>query len=435
MPPPNGGRVVMVTVDRLNLSDLKYLPHLQQLLEQGALGLMNDNTAGAPTPENTYATIGAGVHISANDTAALGFNAQEKLDKGIAGQEFYRRTGVIVKPDALVQLGIVRIHKQNKQLPYPARPGALGSALHRAGLKTAVLGNADVPQGLRRQALSIAMDESGVVDCGNASTSMLASDPSFPGGLRTDYTKLLSTFDELPSKVSLVVFELGDLSRLDEMQDDVSEKVMAKQRRLTLQRVDEFIGQLVPRLNLHRDLLLIVSPTPGKDIITGVSNYLTPIMAVGQGVTRGMLSSPTTKRAGVVMNTDIAPTILHFLGIKIPVEMTGQPMWVMAPERGQIGVLERMLNQLTLTYDIRADIQRGYIFYQLILLLVSLYCIFWRRTRLGRVLEPFLLSVMVVPLVYLLLPLLPQPATWVIVLEMGGPKKESSPRPQSFTMP
>ncbi|AEG15137.1 hypothetical protein Desku_1556 [Desulfofundulus kuznetsovii DSM 6115] len=417
IPAPRGGRVVMVVVDRLGLSDLKHLPYLQKLEQQGALGLMNGNTAGALTPENTYATIGAGVHVTAYGTASLGFNARERFEKGTAAEEFYRRTGMAVKPGALVQLGIVRIHRQNQQLPYPAIAGALGSALHKAGLKTAVLGNADVPQGLRRQALNIAMDEKGVVDYGNVGTAMLASDPSFPGGLRTDYEKLLHAFDRLPPEVSLAVLELGDLSRLEEMHGDVLDKVMEKQRRSTLERVDQFIGELASRLDPHRDLLLILSPTPGKGV-SGSSNYLTPIMAVGAGVTPGILSSPTTKRAGVVMNTDIAPTVLHFLRIGVPGEMTGQPMRVTTPEKGQIGLLERMLNQLSLTYNIRPNIQKGYIFYQLILLLVSLYCIFWRRTRLGQVLEPFLLSVMVVPLAYLLLPLLPQPTAGVIVLEI-----------------
>jgi hypothetical protein len=420
LPSDQGRRVIMVIVDRLNLDDLKNLsdlPYLQKLLQQGALGLMNGNTAGAQTPENCYATIGAGVHITANGTASWGFNAREKLEKGTAGEEFYRRTGLVVEPGSLVQLGIVRIHKQNQRLPYKATAGALGSALHRAGLKTAVLGNADVPQGLRREALSIAMDERGIVDYGNVGATMLVSDPSFPGGMRTGYEKLLQAFDRLPQDTALVVLETGDLSRLEEMRTDTRDDVFNMQRQLTLKRLNELVGNLISRLDPQRELLLIISPTPGKSD-TENPQYLTPIIAYGAGVTPGMLSSPTTKRAGIVMNTDIAPTVLQFLNIEIPGEMTGQPMHISAREKVEVSVLDRMLNQLTITYNIRPGIQKAYIFYQLILLLVSLYYIFWRRKKLGRVLEPFLLSVMVVPLVYLLLPLFPQPAGWVVILEL-----------------
>lgn len=416
IPGPEGGRVVMVIVDRVSLADLKPLPHLQRLIRQGALGLMNGNTAGSLIPENTYATIGAGAHITATVTATLGFNASEELDRGTAAEEFRRRTGYTAKPESVVQLGIARIEHQNQQLPYPAQPGALGSTLHQAGMKTAVLGNADVPGGLRRQVVALAMDSRGVVDYGNVGTKVLTSDSSFPGGLRTDYGKLLSAFEHLPRDVALSVIEVGDLSRLDEMREEATDSVIQAQRQEALKRVDDFLGQLSSRLDLRRDLLLIISPTPGPGAFSG-ENYLTPVLAVGAGVTPGFLTSPTTKRSGVVMNTDIAPTVLHFLKAPVPPEMTGQPMQ-MVPGGEQLSVLERMQAQLGLTYSIRPTLQKGYIFYQLILLLVSLYCIFWRRIELGRVLEPFLLSVMAVPLVYLVLPVLPQPAGWVVGLEL-----------------
>ncbi|MCS5695929.1 hypothetical protein [Desulfofundulus thermocisternus] len=183
-----------------------------------------------------------------------------------------------------------------------------------------------------------------------------------------------------------------------------------------MQRIDDFLGWLSAHLDFRRDLLLVISPTPGGDTVTGV-NYLTPVLAVGNGVPPGLLTSSTTKRPGIIMNTDLAPTILRFFGLPVNMYLTGQPLQVVTAYN-QLQALQTMQNQLALTYNARPVLQKGYIFYQFILLLVALYCIFWRRSRTGRMLEPFLLSVMAVPLVYLLLPLLPQPNVIVVGLEL-----------------
>lgn len=190
------GRVVIVIVDRLSIGDLvaTSMPHFRALLKKGAMGLMNDNTAGQQIPENTYATIGAGAHIAAPGTAALGFNAWEKLPTGTAGEEYRSYTGQEVPAGSLVELGIAGIVRQTRELPYPALPGAIGSALHAVGLKTAALGNADNPSGLQRQVVTVAMDNRGLVDYGDVGDDLLTLDPSFPGGMRTDYEKLQARF-------------------------------------------------------------------------------------------------------------------------------------------------------------------------------------------------------------------------------------------------
>jgi len=420
---PTGGhgRVVMVIVDRLSIGDLNAvpMPHFRALLQKGALGLMNDNTAGGQIPENTYASIGAGAHIAASGTAALGLNSGEKPPAGTAaaGEAYRWSTGRKAPAGSLVELGIAGIVRQTAKLPYPAQPGLLGSALHAAGLKTAALGNADTPAGLQRQVVTVAMDGRGLVDGGDVSDDLLTSDPQFPGGMRTDYKKLQARFMRLPADTAFTVIETGDLSRLEEERQNTLDAPLQAQRRQALARIDDFLGWLAGRLDLRRDLLLVVAPTAGGNTITGV-NYLTPVLAVGNGVSPGLLTSSTTKRPGIIMNTDLAPTVLHFFGLPaVGMDLTGQPLQVL-PAHNRLQALTTMQNQLVLTYNARPILQRVYIFYQFILLLVSLYCIFWRRIRAGRILEPFLLSVMVVPLVYLLLPLLPQVNIALLGLEL-----------------
>ncbi len=417
--PSKENKVVMVIVDRMVLEDLRdpSLANIHKVFKNGAVSLMNCNTAGNNLfSENTYATIGAGSHIMATGTSAMGLNAKEKQENGPAGLEYYRRLGRKVPSAAVIQLDINRFVQLNSELPYPAVPGALGDCLHEAGLKTAVLGNSDTITGRRREILSIAMDRYGVVDYGDVSASLLEKmDENFPGGFRTNYAGVLQEMDRLPVDTSLTVIETGDLSRLEEFRNYVSEPVWGAEHKRTMQRIDQFIGKVMSRLNPDKDLLLIVSPTPGK--ATGDRNdYLSIILAVGAGVREGFLFSPTTKRQGIVMNTDLAPTILDFLGLKKPEWMSGQNMlWVKA--ENQLNKLVAMNKQLTLTYNARSVFQKGYCVYQIGLLLVSLYFILVHK-KAARLLQPFLLSVMAVPLVYLLLALVPQPSFFVLTLEL-----------------
>ena len=417
--PSKQNKVVMVIVDRMVLEDLidPSLTGFHKIIQNGAISLMNCNTAGNNLlSENTYATIGAGSHIIATGTSAMGLNAKEEQDNGPAGLEYYRRTGRKVPPSAVVQLDITRFGQLNSELPYPAVPGALGDCLHEAGLKTAVLGNSDVTIGFRREVLSVAMDRYGMVDYGDVSASLLEKmDDRFPGGYSTNYARVLQEMDRLPGDTALTVIETGDLSRLEEFRNYVSDSVWAAERKRTMQRIDQFIGKALDRLDPDRDLLLIVTPTPGKG--AGEENdYLSAILAVGAGVREGVLFSPTTKRQGIIMNTDLAPTILGFLGLEKPEWMNGQNLLYVKAEN-QLNKLVVMKKQLTLTYDARSIFQKGYCVYQIGLLLVSLYFILTHR-KAARLLQPFLLSVMAVPLVYLLLAFLPQPSFPVLTLEL-----------------
>jgi hypothetical protein len=75
---------------------------------------------------------------------------------------------------------------------------------------------------------------------------------------------------------------------------------------------------------LETDLLIaIAKPKDGSDkqVAIGVS---------GEGFD-GNLTSDSTRMDGYVLSTDVAPTILHQLGIDVPAEMSGQPIRAEGP--------------------------------------------------------------------------------------------------------
>lgn len=79
-------------------------------------------------------------------------------------------------------------------------------------------------------------------------------------------------------------------------------------------------------------LLVVPSPSPemrrtGDEAVPIVLSYGYPEDGcLPVAVCISGLTSDTTRRSGVVSNVDVAPTILDFLGVPIPEEMTGSPI-------------------------------------------------------------------------------------------------------------
>jgi len=393
------GRVVLVVLDRATMEDLKEMPLPPEMRRGLAWGLMNTNTGGARNVENTHATIGAGSRAIATGAGMEAYNAEEMLHGQTAAAEYLRRTGVSAPPGSVVHLGIAAVTGESAKLPYAAHPGALGEALRAAGLTTAVFGNADWLGTARRPAALLAMDRRGYVDAGDVGRGLLTVDPVFPGVLRTDYEKLWQAFSR--SSQDLVVLDLGDLSRLDEGRKDVLPGVLAAQRALTLDRAGAFLGRVWESLDPDRDLMMIVVPTPPAEEIARGST-LSPVVMAGAGVNGDTLTSASTRRPGIVLNTDLAPTVLEFFGLPQRSEMSGRPLLAVAG--GGLNAVEARGQQAVLAHNIRVPIIKGYMVFQLIVVGLVILALLVREAGLARRLrlKALLLVIMAFPAAALL---------------------------------
>ncbi|MCL5057639.1 MAG: hypothetical protein M1130_06510 [Actinobacteria bacterium] len=400
------GRVVVVTMDYLQVRDLEggLPPNMAAMAAGGATALMNVNTGRNVTPENTHATIGAGAHaVAALNSPAQGLAASDRVEAGTAADEYFRRTGRAPPAGSLVYLDIARMRLMNEALNYTVIPGALGEILHEAGMRTAALGNSDDSQGPKRQVMSIAMDSEGIVDTGSVGRDALRPDREFTGGQSTDYSGILREYEKLPPDVRLVAVDLGDLGRLQGSREYMARDHWNVWRGEVIRRSDEFIGGLMGRMDLKKDLLILASPTPGDD--GEKRDKMSPVIMCGGNIPRGLLVSPTTKRPGVIMNVDIAPTALSFLGLSSTGVFTGRPAGVVPGEYG-VETAVGMYRVIESVNEARPYLQKGYVFFQLILLAVSLGFIFMKKKG-KEYLQPFFLAVMSVPLAYLLMTLFP----------------------------
>jgi hypothetical protein len=406
------GRVVMVVIDRMSLSDLGASEAFGDLVPYAGLGLMNTNTGGLRNVENSHASIGAGSRIVATGVGFPAFEVNERVQRIPAGEEYARRTGVAAPDGSVVHLGIARVWELTRALPYPAEVGALGTALRANGLVTGVLGNADWDGMPRRPAALIAMDGWGLVDRGVIGDETLAADSRFPGGLRTDYERLFAAFRDADG-VDFLVIELGDLSRLDEARPMVLPEVLTELRASALKECAEFVERVRRELDSGRDLLLVVSPTPPAASIAA-GDTLSPVLMFGPEGS-GTLTAFSTRRPGIVNNTDLAPTVTRFLHVDAPVNMTGRPLTVI-PGKPDLGGLQALNRQLVLTHNVRAPIIKTYMTIQVAVVIAALLTILFREIGIVRreYIRGALLVIMSFPLAALVLPLLPQPGpVWV----------------------
>ena len=310
-------KVVMVVMPAASLRDLPSM---------GAIGLMNSRTAGRLnlgteeftdgkyTPEAGYMTIGAGARTQAGTDAAQAYSANETLGDVAAREVFLRMTLIDPGRSEVVHLKIPRLTRDNSTFSYKVTVGALGTALHKAGLKTAVIGNSDDGQP-HREAVTIAMDSNGLVDYGNVGTDMVIRDPRAPSGYRTNETKLLSEFERCLKPADFIVVDLGDTARLDRARFSMMNDVYSRRRAEVMKRTERLLNRINRVCAPYHDgiILIVLSPYPSSYEVENHDNSLCPVAVRGSGYSRGLLVSGSTRVPGVVTNTDIAPTVISWL--------------------------------------------------------------------------------------------------------------------------
>lgn len=336
-PPGDPGparQVVILVIDALSVEDFTgpdWATLRTVLARGGMIGLMNARTGGTATAAAAHATIGAGVRARAGSMSGLAFDAGAEYRDQPAVDLYRSLTGF--EPDGRVLfLGLAELLARNAGLPGPIVPGALGQAVRDAGGETAVLGNGDLHDAFRRHAVLIAMDARGSVPLGSVGRETLAIDPEWPFGWRTDYDRLWDAFLAVAPRASLIVVELADLARLDAYGDAVAPGRLETLRRAAVRRMDDFVGRVAAWGEGRDAHLLVISPTPPAAALR--KNFLlAPVAWAPLGATGGepangvrLATSPATRRAGIIANTDVAPTVLAALGIPAPAHMTGRPM-------------------------------------------------------------------------------------------------------------
>ncbi|MBE3589393.1 MAG: hypothetical protein IMW98_01030 [Firmicutes bacterium] len=323
-PPP--ARVWVVLVPGLGTADVLSgaLPTVHRLGEAGAAGVANVSTAGASGAADGAATLGAGARVRAPEEGGLGLAAGEAWRGEAAARLYERWVGAPFPSEGAALVNLGAWEAANDDLAYPFRLGRLGDAIHAAGWRTAVWGDADLP-GERRQrdGVLLAMDSLGRVDLAWVGEAARRPDAGAPFGTTLDIAALERRLARLPSDVALVAVEAGDLARWEAEAPDATGARRAAGRERALKAVDAAVAA-VWRLAGPRDMVWVVAPSP-PEAERAAGQRLAPLAVEAPGW-HGALWSPGTRTAGLVTNLDFVPTVLAFLGLPQDPTLVGRPM-------------------------------------------------------------------------------------------------------------
>lgn len=394
-----GGKVTIVSIPGWSFPDwdedlLSRLPNIHGLIRRGAIGAMNVRTPEKGL-EDSYATMGAGAPAFSSSA----YSAWNGGGDG-AGSGLYRRlTGLEPGEAKVVVPEIAAIRRRNNNRSQHSYPGLLGELLSRNGVAAGVFGNSDSEQGKKRFAPLLIMDEEGRVQQGSVGDNMLTSAPGAPFAARTNTPELLRGWDSVKGP-AVVVLEWGDLLRFqaEELRYDTEQ---AERDKLAILRgLDGLVGEVLSRQQ-YGDSLWLISPLVSSAAARN-KKLLAPVVHYGPGISAGLLTSPSTRRAGIVTAADFAPSLLASFGIDAPNEMVGRAATIVR-NPDSLSVLMKELGTISEIYRIRPRVLIPFVSAEAVVLLAALLAIWFKLGRTLRWIETLLLLLLAAPLALLLI--------------------------------
>lgn len=307
----SSGKVIFIDMNRTNLNNMLNIPSLEKELEtHGYIGLMNIRGDKGTDDRRSFASMGAGGR--ANVSTEMNINFEElnsdtsKIYKSATGKS----------PKYINDLTINKSLNENKEKgQYGSVLGSLGQTLSENKLKVALLGNSDTIENgdlvKNRNLGLVAMDEFGRIDGGNIDNINIEN-PSMPFGIQTDYKKLIDETKKYYEGSNALFVELGDTYRLDLYKSYLNEKTYKSMKSSIYKNIDKYLKEVFEMVG-ENDTVYITSGFP-SNLDYKNKKRLSPIIKF-KGREKGILTSATTRRDGIVANLDIGVDILNEFGL------------------------------------------------------------------------------------------------------------------------
>ncbi|MFI3209582.1 MAG: hypothetical protein R3Y64_00790 [Peptostreptococcaceae bacterium] len=313
------GKVIFLSMNRTNFNDLIQIDSLKaELYKRGYVGLMNTRGDQGNDDRRSYATMGSGRRSSVSSQANIDFVESTETNDEI----YFAKTGEEPKYINDLQINLsIRENENNGQ--YGATLGSFGQTLVDNNISSAIIGNSDkmedgevIPN--RNLGLFV-MDYFGRIEDGNIEDINIL-DNSMPYGIRTDYEKLFEETKKYYEEKDIVFVELGDTYRFDEYDYYLNENSYQVMKDSIYEYIDGYISNVLELID-ENDILYIVSPFYNH-IDSAARRRLAPVIKF-DGDGKGLLTSTTTRREGVVANLDIGRDILNEFDLE-NVDMVGR---------------------------------------------------------------------------------------------------------------
>ncbi len=412
-------KVVIFGMEPFGFDDLSrgVTPNLQRLVDQGSLGAMSARGVSRhPSDAEGYLTLGAGARLRATSKAALILPQDTSVGTVSAGQYVTSLAGASPNGE-FVAIDGPAISSLNGGPEAASDPGTLAEILGEAGHATALVANSDHPATITSDAATdraaglAVMDSTYGIAHGEVDPKrLLTSDVTAPYGVRANLSAFLAATRTALKRSDLVIVDSGDLTRAQGYGARATQGARDKLWVQALRRTDQLLGDVVKSAGPDT-LVLVVSVRPPHGAFG-----LTPMVAWGPGVPVGTIASPSTQRSGVVAITDVAPTVIHALGQKVPDTLPGNPLQF-DPGASRTGLLEAY-NTGTIVHErTYFGLTWAYIWLHALLYGVLLFIIA-RRPRfqpLRRPLRWSLLALAALPVSSYLVQLVPALTSWFLL--------------------
>lgn len=322
-------KVILFGIQPFGFADLGsgHTPNLDRLLDQGAAAAMSvRGVSRHPSATEGYLAISSGARLAAGNDAADIVDADTPVGTMTAAEYVESLDGVTPDGD-LVAVAGPDLAERNDNAEAAGRPGTLARLLGEAGHSTAVVANADRPAVLDstdtvdRSAGLAAMDTTFGIRYGTVDADqLLTRDPLAPYGVHADADAFVDRTLDVLDRADLVVVDPGDLTRAQSYMSRATGDTRERIWQQAMERTDAILGGVMDRVD-DDTLIMAVSVRPPRSEFR-----LTPMIMAGPGVPRGVITSPSTQRSGLVAITDVAPTVLDALDVAVPEDLPGNPL-------------------------------------------------------------------------------------------------------------
>ncbi len=406
-------QAIILIMDYVDTADIinADTPNLDALVEKSGTGLMNIRAKNR-YPSSSYMSLSVGARVGTISHAELSFNSRETVKEipnlfkngkypQESGELYTLFTGRPYPPDGVVNLFTEPLIKNASHYNPVYEIGRLGTMARDNGLNIAVLGNADTSNSLNRNAAILAMDEFGIVPRGNVSQELLENNPKSLGGVRSNHKVLLSNMEEMLKTSDILVIDLGDTSRIEESRENCADDVLLIHRKNAIERNDKLLGEIIERIDMKSTMLAILTPNPNKEMFLNDNFGLTPIIIYTPEANKGLLSSNTTRRMGVVSNSDFLPTVLSYFDCGEKFNSVG--MTTIKVENNSFEILDQKLNLFKQLRKSRNPLHYVFMLLALLTILGGYLIYVEKKKKLLPYLNFVIFSTLSIPIIFLFL--------------------------------
>lgn len=318
----NGGKVIVIDMNRTSLENFENIKFLRNKMEkEGYVGLMNIRGDKGYDDRRNYATFGSTGRADIKSDVPMDFKMGDKRNDAMYTAATGQKPGKI----NLMNINDLDLFNQSKG-EYKSKIGYLGDTLISDGKKISVLGNSDYydEEGnyvKNRDFCLAVMDSKGRIHAGNID-KINKNNVKFPFGMSTDYSKLEKETKENYKDSDLLFVNLGDTYRLDLYKTNLNEKTYKKMKFAIYNKISQYLEKVFEMAGPN-DTIYVISSFPSK-LDYANNRRLAPVVRFDTSQkSKGILTSSTTRRDGVIANMDLGVDILNRFGLKNS-EMVGK---------------------------------------------------------------------------------------------------------------